>query len=123
MNNQLTPKTIIKLKANQAIYLLMVLSSAICFTVGGVFMKLSQGLSQPIPSLLVYLFFIVGASIQTIAMRKAALAVTCIVVLCLESVLAFLFGVLLFQERYSYTNFVGLSFIIAGMSFLHGDDT
>jgi small multidrug resistance pump/quaternary ammonium compound-resistance protein SugE len=56
-------------------------------------------------------------------MRKAALAVTCIVVLCLESVLAFLFGVLLFQERYSYTNFVGLSFIIAGMSFLHGDDT
>lgn len=123
MSNQFTPKTNIKLKANQAIYLLMVLSSAICFTVGGVFMKLSQGLSQPIPSLLVYVFFIAGASIQTIAMRKASLGVTYIVVLCLESVLAFLFGVLVFQENYSYTNFVGLSFIIAGMSFLHGDDT
>jgi small multidrug resistance pump/quaternary ammonium compound-resistance protein SugE len=104
-------------------YLLMVLFSAICFTVGGICMKLSQGLSELIPSLLVYLFFIAGASLQTIAMRKAALGVTYIVVLGLESVLAFLFGVLLFQENYSYVNFVGVSFIVAGMSFLNGGET
>lgn len=103
-------------------YLLMVLFSAILFTIGGVFMKLSEGLSQPIPSLLVYIFFIAGASIQTVAMRKAALGVTYIVVLGLESILAVLFGVVLFQESLSYINVIGVSFIVAGMGFLHGEE-
>lgn len=101
-------------------YLLMILLSAILFTVGGVCMKLSQGLSELIPSLLLYFFFIAGASLQTIAMRKSGLGVTYIFVLGLETVLAFLFGVLIFNESYSYVNFVGVSFIVAGMSFLKG---
>lgn len=102
-------------------YLLMVSSSAILFTLGGICMKLSQGLSQPLPSLLVYVFFIAGASLQTLAMRKGSLGVTSVVVLSLESVLAFVFGVLLFHETYSFTNIAGVSFIVAGTSFLHGD--
>jgi multidrug transporter EmrE-like cation transporter len=103
-------------------YLLMVVISAILFTIGGVFMKLSQGLTQPIPSLLVYIFFIAGASMQTVAMRRASLGVTYIVVLGLESVLAVLFGVVLFQESLSYMNLMGVSFIVAGMGFLHGEE-
>lgn len=103
-------------------YLLMVLLSAILFTVGGIFMKLSNGLSELIPSLLVYIFFIAGASLQTIAMRRSALGVTYVIVLGLESVLAFLFGVVLFQENYSYTNFIGVSLIVAGMGFLQTSD-
>lgn len=85
-------------------------------------MKLSNGLSELIPSLLVYIFFIAGASLQTIAMRRSALGVTYVIVLGLESVLAFLFGVVLFQENYSYTNFIGVSLIVAGMGFLQGSD-
>jgi small multidrug resistance pump/quaternary ammonium compound-resistance protein SugE len=103
-------------------YLFMVLLSAILFTVGGIFMKLSNGLSELIPSLLVYIFFIAGASLQTIAMRRSNLGVTYVVVLGLESVLAFLFGVVLFQENYSYTNFIGVSLIVAGMGFLQSSD-
>ncbi|MBD2307198.1 small multidrug resistance protein [Chroococcidiopsis sp. FACHB-1243] len=103
-------------------YLLMVLISAILFTIGGVFMKLSEGLTQPIPTLLVYIFFIAGASIQTVAMRKATLGVTYIVVLGLESILAVLFGVVLFQESLSYINVIGVSFIVAGMGFLQGKE-
>ncbi len=103
-------------------YLFMVLLSAILFTVGGIFMKLSNGLSELIPSLLVYIFFIAGASLQTIAMRRSNLGVTYVVVLGLESVLAFLFGVVLFQENYSYTNFMGVSLIVAGMGFLQSSD-
>lgn len=85
-------------------------------------MKLSNGLSELIPSLLVYIFFIAGASLQTIAMRRSALGVTYVIVLGLESVLAFLFGVVLFQENYSYTNFIGVSLIVAGMGFLQTSD-
>lgn len=103
-------------------YLLLVSLAAILFTVGGIFMKLSQGLSELIPSLLLYFFLIAGASLQTIAMRKAALSVTYVIVLGIETVLAFLFGVVLFQENYSYTNVVGVSFIVAGMGFLQNGE-
>jgi small multidrug resistance pump/quaternary ammonium compound-resistance protein SugE len=55
-------------------------------------------------------------------MRKAALSFTYVIVLGIETVLAFLFGVVLFQENYSYTNVVGVSFIVAGMGFLQNGE-
>ena len=60
---------------------------------------------------------------QTVAMRKGTLGVTSIVILGLESVLAVLFGVVLFRESLSYVNVIGVSFIVAGMSFLQGDES
>lgn len=99
-------------------YLLMVLAAAVSFTVGGIFMKLSQGLSYLTPSLLVYVFFCTGASLQTLAMRKSDLGVTYILVLGLEAVLALLFGVFIFKEHYSLLKLLGVSLIVAGIIFL-----
>lgn len=104
-------------------YLLMVLVAAISFAVGGIYMKLSEGLSQLVPSLLVYLFFAAGASLQTLAMRKTGLGVTYHFVLGLESVLTFWFGVLLFQEDHSFIKILGVSLIVAGIILLHSGDT
>ena len=100
-------------------YFVLVLIAAISFTVGGIYMKLAAGLSQLIPSLLVYLFFIIGASLQTLAMHESELGVTYVFVLGLESVLALLSGVLLFKENYSFFKLLGVSLIIAGFILLH----
>lgn len=99
-------------------YLLMVLSAAAFFTVGGIYMKLSQGLSLLTPSVLVYFFFCAGASLQTLAMRKSDLGATYILVLGLEAVLALLFGVWLFKEHYSFLKLLGISLIVTGIAFL-----
>lgn len=99
-------------------YLLIVLAAAVFFTVGGVCMKLSQGLSHLTPSLLVYVFFCAGASLQTLAMSKSDLGVTYIFVLGLEAVLALLFGVLFFKEHYSFLKLLGVSLIVTGIIFL-----
>lgn len=104
-------------------YLLMVLVAAISFVIGGVYMKLSEGLSQLVPTLLVYLFYVAGASLQTFAMRNSDLGVTYLFVLGLESVLAFWFGVLLFQEDYSYLKLLGMSLIVAGIILLHTNNS
>ena len=104
-------------------YLVLVLIAAISFTVGGIYMKLAAGFSQLIPSLLVYLFFVIGASLQTLAMHKAELGVTYIFGLGIESVLALLFGVLIFKENYSFLKLLGLSLIVAGMIFLRASDS
>ncbi|HEY9609684.1 DMT family transporter [Allocoleopsis sp.] len=99
-------------------YLLMVLAAAVFFTVGGIFMKLSQGLSFLTPSLLVYVFFCTGASLQTLAMHKSELGVTYILVLGLEAVLALLFGIFIFKEHYSLLKLLGVSLIVVGIIFL-----
>lgn len=104
-------------------YLILVLIAAISFTVGGIYMKFAAGLSQLIPSLLVYLCFIVGASLQTLAMQKSSLSVTYILVLGLESVLALLFGILIFKENYSFLKLFGVSLTVAGIILLRASES
>lgn len=102
--------------------LLLVLMAAVSFTIGGIYMKLSAGLTQLVPSLLVYVFFAAGASLQTIAMQKSELSITYLLVLGLESVLALFFGVFFFKETSSYSKYLGISLIVAGMVILRYSD-
>lgn len=103
-------------------YLIMVFITAFAYTVGGLYMKLSKGLSKPGPSLLVYFFFTAGASLETLAMHHSALGVTYLFVVGLEFVLAFLFGSLLFRESYSQANLFGVSLIVAGLILLNAGE-
>lgn len=100
----------------------MITAAAVLYTIGGVYMKFSAGFTHLVPSLFVYLCFIAGASLQNVAMRQADLGVTYIFVLGMESVLALLFGILLFKESYSLLRLVGISLIVAGMIFLRSGD-
>jgi multidrug transporter EmrE-like cation transporter len=72
-----------------------VILAALFFTVGGVFMKLSEGLTKFWPTVIVFALFLAGAALQTLAMKREDLAVTYLWVVGLESILAFAFGVLL----------------------------
>lgn len=100
-------------------YLFMVFVAAFAYTMGGMYMKLSKGLSKPGPSLLVYFFLMAGASLESLAMHHAELGVTYIFVIGLEFVLAFLFGSVFFQENYSHSNLFGVSLIVAGLILLN----
>jgi len=96
----------------------MVILAAVFFTVGGVFMKLSDGLTKFWPTLILLALFIGGACLQALAMKREDLAVTYLIVLGLESVLAFLFGVVLFSESYSHGRVAGVTLIAAGIASL-----
>lgn len=103
-------------------YLIMVFISAFAYTIGGLYMKLSKGLSKPGPSLLVYFFLTAGASLESLAMHHSPLGVTYLFVVGLEFVLAFLFGSLLFRENYSQGNLFGVSLIVAGLILLNAGE-
>lgn len=103
-------------------YELMAVGAALSFAIGGIFMQLSDGLSNPIPSLLVYLMFAIGASIQTLAMRQSTMGVTYIIVLGLEAVLAILFGILFFKEGYSFLKLMGVVLVTAGFILLRSGE-
>jgi multidrug transporter EmrE-like cation transporter len=89
--------------------------AALSFSIGGYFMKLSSGLTQFRPSLLVFVFFLAGAGLQTIAMRGQQMAITYIVVLGLEAITAFSLGVLFLKEGSSVPKLAGMALILAGI--------
>ncbi len=100
-------------------YLIMVFVAAFAYTLGGLYMKLSKGLSKLGPSLLVYFFLTTGASLEALAMHHSTLGVTYLFVVGMEFILAFLFGSLLFKENYSHSNLMGVSLIVAGIILLN----
>jgi multidrug transporter EmrE-like cation transporter len=92
-----------------------VILAALFFTVGGVFMKLSDGLTRFWPTLIVFALFLIGAALQTLAMKREDLAVTYLLVVGLESILAFLFGVLVFSESCTPVRIAGVLLITGGI--------
>ena len=89
--------------------------AALSFSMGGYFMKLSAGLTRLRPTVLVFLFFALGAGLQTVAMRDHQMAVTYIVVLGLEAVTAFSLGVFFLDESSSLAKLAGVGLVLAGI--------
>ena len=99
-------------------FVLMVTLAALLFTVGGIFMKLSEGLTKFWPTTIVFALFVIGAAVQTLAMKREDLAVTYLWVVGLESILAFMFGVLLFSESCTPARIAGVALIAGGITSL-----
>lgn len=98
------------------LYFGMAIAAALAFTVGGVFMKLSQGLTQPLPTLAMLGLFALGAALLTLSIdARGELGPAYLVVLGLEAVLAFAFGAMLFGENANLGRMLGLGLLIAGM--------
>ena len=89
--------------------------AALAFSIGGYYMKLSAGLTQFLPTVLVFSFFVIGAGLQTIAMRGHQMAVTYFIVLGLEAITAFSLGVVFLKEGSSITKIAGVGLVLAGM--------
>jgi multidrug transporter EmrE-like cation transporter len=104
-------------------YLLLTLAAAVAFSVGGIYMKFAQGFTKLWPSLAVFVLFAAGAACQTLAMRKANLGVAYLFVLGLEAVLAFVFGMVFFQEERSVAKLLGVAAIVVGIVLLHAGET
>ena len=89
--------------------------AALSFSIGGYFMKSSAGLTHFRPTMLMFTFFIAGASLQTIAMRGQQMLVTYIVVLGLEAISAYSMGVFFLKEGSSLARLAGVALVLAGI--------
>jgi small multidrug resistance pump len=96
----------------------LIFLAAAAFASGGIAMKYADGLSRLLPSLVAMALFVLGAGIQTIAMKQQQMSVTYIAVLGLEAALAFGFGVLFFKEGFALPKLVGAVLVLVGVAFL-----
>lgn len=99
-------------------FTLLVVLAALAFSVGGYCMKLSAGLTRPLPSVLLFALFGLGAALQTLAMRDEPMSVTYIVVLGLEAVTAYALGAIFLNEQSSITKMSGVALVVAGIILL-----
>ncbi|HEY1911368.1 MAG TPA: SMR family transporter [Vicinamibacterales bacterium] len=99
-------------------FTLLVVLAALAFSVGGYCMKLSAGLTRPLPSVLLFALFGLGAALQTLAMRDEPMSVTYIVVLGLEAVTAYALGAIFLNEHSSITKMSGVALVVAGIILL-----
>jgi multidrug transporter EmrE-like cation transporter len=95
-----------------------VVLAAISYSVGGYYMKLSNGFSQFGSTMVVFILFGLGAGLQIWAMRNEQMTVTYIVVLGLEAVIAFGLGVFLLNESSSLLKLAGTGLVLVGIAFL-----
>ena len=104
---------------HQGPQLVLLLAAALAYTLGGVCMKHSAGLTRLLPSLAIAVLFLGGAACQALAMRRAEMSVAYIYVLGLESILAFVFGVVFFLETITAPRLAAVAFITLGIVLLH----
>lgn len=99
-------------------FITLAVLAALTFSVGGYYMKLSNGLTQWKPTLLVFVFFGVGACLQTLAMQGEQMSVTYIVVLGLEAITALLLSIFLLGEGASPAKLAGVGLVLLGIVLL-----
>ncbi len=96
----------------------LLILAALCFTLGGICMKSSAGLTRIWPSLLMSLMFLTGAALQALAMRHRDMSAAYVSVLGLECLLAFAFGRLFFGEAISAVRVGAIVLITTGVALL-----
>jgi len=90
------------------------LAAAIAYALGGACMKLSEGFRRPLPTIGLYALFLLGATLQTFALKRADLGVSYVLVLGLEAVVAFGIALYFFDETVAPIRALGVVLILAG---------
>jgi multidrug transporter EmrE-like cation transporter len=92
--------------------------ASIAYSVGGLFMKLSSGLSRPLPTAAFLGLFVAGALIQAMGMRQADLSISYIFVLGVEALLTVLLSVFYLHESCPPSRLAAIAMVVVGIAWL-----
>jgi multidrug transporter EmrE-like cation transporter len=98
--------------------LIQLILASVIYAVGGLCMKLSDGLTRPWPSAMIFVLFMTGATLQTLGMRRADLGVAYIMVLGMEALAAAGLSILFLNESWSLARLGAVAMVVAGIYWL-----
>ena len=101
------------------IALIQLILASMIYAVGGLCMKLSVGLTRPLPTAMLFALFMLGATLQTLGMRRADLGVAYIMVLGIEALAALALSVVFLHESWSPSRLGAVAMVVAGVFWLH----
>ncbi len=94
------------------------IAASLLFVLGGVSMVKSAGFTEIWPSLLVFVFFGIAATLQTLGMKAQEVGVAYVLVLGLEAVFACIVGIVWLREPFSWPKALGTLLVVAGIILL-----
>ncbi len=97
---------------------LLITASAL-YAIGGLFMKLSSGMSRPAPTAAFLMLFVAGAVFQALGMRRTDLVVSYVFVLGAEALVAVILSALYLHERYPPSRVAAILVIIICIFFIN----
>jgi multidrug transporter EmrE-like cation transporter len=95
---------------------LLVASTA--FAAGGLFMKLSAGLTRPWPTIAFSLLFLAGAMLQALGMRGSDMGVSYVFVLGVEALVATGLSAAYLHESFPPSRIAAVLLVVAGVMWL-----
>jgi multidrug transporter EmrE-like cation transporter len=98
--------------------LAQLLLASMCYAAGGLFMKLSEGLTRPASTLAFSTFFLGGACLQALGMQRRDLGMATILVLGVEALVTLAFSLLILGESMSGSRAVAIALVLTGVGLL-----
>jgi multidrug transporter EmrE-like cation transporter len=98
-----------------------IIIGSLAFSVGGAFMRFSDGFTKFWPSVIVATCFVVGAGFLARAVNRGPLSTTYVIGLGIEAVISVGIGLALLGERLTAAQTAGIAIILIGLATLkHG---
>lgn len=97
------------------IYWLSLCGAIVLEVAGTTSMKLSQGFSRPLPSVLLFVFYGMSFTLMTIAVKKIDMSVSYAIWSGVGTALIALIGIAWFKEPLTTLKIVSIVFIVAGV--------
>ena len=88
---------------------------SLAFSVGGAFMRLSDGFTKFWPSVIIAACFVLGAGLLARAVNRGGLSTTYVVGLGIEAVISVAIGLALLGERLTVAQTAGFAIILLGL--------
>ena len=98
--------------------LFQLILAAALYAVGGLFMKLSDGVSRLAPTVAFIVLFVSAATIQAIGMRQTDMGPSYIFVLGAEALVSALLSILYLHEQWSPLRIFAVFIVVIGIALL-----
>jgi multidrug transporter EmrE-like cation transporter len=92
--------------------------ASVVYAIGGLFMKLSQGLSRPWPTIAFSVLFLTGAMLQALGMRGADMGVSYVFVLGVEALVATGLSAAYLHEGFPPSRIAAVMLVVIGVAWL-----
>jgi len=92
--------------------------ASVVYAVGGLYMKLSQGLTRPWPTIAFSVLFLTGAMLQALGMRGSDMGVSYVFVLGVEALVATALSAAYLHEGFPPSRIAAVLLVVIGVAWL-----
>jgi multidrug transporter EmrE-like cation transporter len=96
-------------------YIYLTVLAALLFGASSYFMKLSEGMTKPVPTIVFCMMLILGGLLLTFALQQSSLGKTYVIVVGLESITTFLLAAFLLGEEMTVFKMVAMGVVMGGV--------